>query len=71
LAAKEIRKNPQNMTEILDEFYTEEEVQAQEQQQAAAQPEPDIASVLSQLGGGLPPEQVAAGPAIPPGAGLV
>ena len=24
LAAKEIRKNPQNMTEILDEFYTEE-----------------------------------------------
>ena len=72
LAAKEIRKNPQNMTEILDEFYTEEEVEAQEQQQAAAQPEPDIASVLAQLGGGgLPPEQVATGPAIPPGAGLV
>ncbi len=73
LAAKEIRKNPQNMTEILDEFYTQEEVEVQEQQAAAAQPEPDIASVLAQLGGGggLPPEQVATGPAIPPGAGLV
>jgi len=69
IAAKEIRKNPQNMTQILDEFYTEEEVQSQElQAQAAAAPaEQDIASVLAQLGGGLPPEQLAAGPGIPPG----
>ena len=65
LAAKEIRKNPQNMTQILDEFYTEEEVQAQEvAAQAQAPAEPDIASVLAQLGG---PEQLAAGPGIPPG----
>ena len=67
-AAKEIRKNPQNMTQILDEFYTEEEVEAQEvAAQAQAPAEPDIASVLAQLGG---PEQLAAGPGIPPGVPL-
>ena len=65
MAAIEIRKNPQNMTRIMDKFYTPEEPAMTEeemllaQQQAAGVPqgpvaEPDIASVLAGLAGGGP-----------------
>ena len=65
MAAIEIRKNPQNMTKIMDKFYTPEEPAMTEeemllaQQQAAGVPqgpvaEPDIASVLAGLAGGGP-----------------
>ena len=78
MAAIEIRKNPQNMSEILDKFYTPEEPEMTPQEAALTgaggpqipQAEPDIASVLAQLGGGLPPEQLAAGPGLPPGGPL-
>jgi len=77
MAAIEIRKNPQNMTAILDKFYTPEEPQMTPEEAALAgvgapvpQAEPDIASVLAQLSGGLPPEQLAAGPGLPPGGPL-
>jgi len=75
MAAIEIRKNPQNITEALDKFFTPEEPQMTPEEQALAggmgapgpQAEPDIASVLAQLSGGLPPEQLAAGPGLPVG----
>ena len=66
MAAIEIRKNPQNMTKIMDKFYTPEEPAMTEEemllaQQAQAQglpagpvAEPDIASVLAGLAGGGP-----------------
>jgi hypothetical protein len=67
MAAIEIRKNPQNMTEILDKFYTpegeepspEEESLIGQEPQLLGQPqvpqgEPDIASVLAGLAGGVP-----------------
>ena len=67
MAAIEIRKNPQNMTEVLDKFYTpegeepspEEESLIGEEPQLLGQPqvpqgEPDIASVLAGLAGGVP-----------------
>ena len=65
MAAIEIRKNPQNMTKIMDKFYTPEEPAMTEeemllaQQQAQGLPagpvaEPDIASVLAGLAGGGP-----------------
>ena len=78
MAAIEIRKNPQNITAILDKFYTPEEPEMSPEEEALAglggpqvpQAEPDIASVLAQLGGGLPPEQLAAGPGLPIGGPL-
>jgi hypothetical protein len=67
MAAIEIRKNPQNMTEVLDKFYTpegeepspEEESLIGQEPQLLGQPqvpqgEPDIASVLAGLAGGVP-----------------
>ena len=66
MAAIEIRKNPQNMTKIMDKFYTpeepamtEEEMLLAQQAQAQGLPagpvvEPDIASVLAGLAGGGP-----------------
>ena len=77
MAAIEIRKNPQNMTSILDKFFTPEEPQMTPEEEALAglgglggpqmpQAEPQIADVLAQLGGGLPPEQLVAGPGLPP-----
>ena len=57
IAAIEIRKNPQNMSEILDKFYTaegeepteEEEALLAEPQQAMPQgPPPGLAQVLAQ-----------------------
>ena len=78
MAAIEIRKNPQNITAILDKFYTPEEPEMSPEEEALAglggpqvpQAEPDIASVLAQLGGGLPREQLAAGPGLPIGGPL-
>jgi len=64
MAAIEIRKNPQNMSSILDKYYTPEEPAMSEeemmlaQQQQAGLPgqipaqEPDIATVLAGLAGG-------------------
>jgi hypothetical protein len=62
MAAIEIRKNPQNMSKILDKYYTPEEPEMSEQElQLAGQPglpgeipaqEPDIATVLAGLAGG-------------------
>jgi len=64
LAAIEIRKNPQKMSEILDKFYTaegeeptpeeEEIIGAGPQQPQVPQGEPDIATVLAGLAGGVP-----------------
>ena len=64
LAAIEIRKNPQKMSDILDKFYTPEgdELSEEEQQlvdeaqapQQIPQGVPDIATVLAGLG--PPPE---------------
>jgi hypothetical protein len=67
MAAIEIRKNPQSMTEVLDKFYTpegeeptpEEESLIGQEPQLLGQPqvpqgEPDIASVLAGLAGGVP-----------------
>ena len=79
MAAIEIRKNPQNMTTILDKFFTPEEPEMTPEEAALAgvggppqlpQQEPNIADVLAQLGGGLPPEQLVAGPGLPPGGPL-
>jgi hypothetical protein len=69
MAAIEIRKNPQNISDILDKFYTaegeeptpeEEALIGQEAQQLPQQQipqgEPDIASVLAGIAGGLPAE---------------
>lgn len=78
MAAIEIRKNPQNMTSILDKFFTPEEPQLSPEEEALAglggpaipQGEPDIASVLAGLTGGLPQEQLAAGPGLPLGGPL-
>jgi len=68
MAAVEIRKNPQNITDILDKFYTPEEPEMTPEEMMLAQqqmggmpgmpqgpgPEPDIASVLAGLTGGGP-----------------
>lgn len=60
MAAAEIRKNPGQMTKILDKFYTpEEEITPEEEamiapQQGMPQQEPDIASVLAGLGAAPP-----------------
>ena len=65
LAAIEIRKNPQNMSDILDKFYTAEGEEPTEEEQElieggqSPQPiqqgVPDIATVLAGLG--PPPQQ--------------
>jgi len=66
MAAIEIRKNPQNMTKIMDKFYTPEEPEMSPEEMMLAQQqaqqgipqgpvaEPDIASVLAGLAGGGP-----------------
>jgi len=60
MAAAEIRKNPGQMTKILDKFYTaEEEATLEEEaimapQQGMPQQEPDIASVLAGMGAAPP-----------------
>ena len=66
MAAIEIRKNPSQMSEILDKFFTPEEPEMSPEEMAlAGQPEqmaglpgaePDIQSVLAGLAGGIPPE---------------
>jgi len=66
MAAIEIRKNPSQMSEILDKFFTPEEPEmspeemalAGQTEQMAGLPgaEPDIQSVLAGLAGGIPPE---------------
>ena len=65
MAAAEIRKNPAQMTKILDKFYTaEEETTPEEEAVIGGLQEPqgpqgpqDIASVLAGLAGGQPPQQ--------------
>ena len=63
MAAIEIRKNPQNMSSILDKYYTPEEPAMSEEEMMLAQQqaglpgqipaqEPDIATVLAGLAGG-------------------
>ena len=62
MAAIEIRKNPQKISDILDKFYTPEEPAMSPQEKALTQQglgpvpqgEPDIASVLAGLAGAPP-----------------
>ena len=72
MAAIEIRKNPQNMSKILDKYYTPEEPEMTEEELALAgqqglpeipAQEPDIATVLAGLAGAPGP----GGPGIPGG----
>lgn len=75
MAAIEIRKNPQNMSDILDKYFTPEEPEMSLEEMALADQgqvlpgaEPDIASVLAGLAGGpggLPPG--GPGGPLPPG----
>ena len=69
MAAIEIRKNPGNMSSILDKFYTPETPEMSPEEEAMVmgaggqpgmevpQQEPDIGSVLAGLAGGGPPPQ--------------
>jgi hypothetical protein len=72
MAAIEIRKNPQNMSSILDKYFTPEEPEMTEEELALAgqqglpeipAQEPDIATVLAGLAGAPGP----GGPGIPGG----
>ena len=64
MAAAEIRKNPAQMTKILDKFYTAEEETSPEEQAVIGGPQgpvgpqgpQDIASVLAGLAGAQPPQ---------------
>jgi len=76
MAAIEIRKNPQNMSKILDKYYTPEEPEMSEEELALTGPgglpqqvpaqEPDIATVLAGLAG-APGGPGPGGPVLPGG----